>query len=37
MLTIQALEWIDYLSTRGKLALFCAVLFLTVAVGVSLA
>ena len=36
MFTIQALEWIDYLSTRGKLALFCGILFAVVCFGVSL-
>ena len=37
MLTINALDFIDNLTTRGKLALFCGVLFLTVVAGVSLA
>ncbi len=37
MYTIRALDFIDYLSLRTKLAIFCVALFLTVAVGVSLA
>ena len=37
MYTIRALDWIDYLPARTKFAVFCLALFLTIAVGVSLA